>query len=130
MESVVELNLMGDNKSGQIFINKRLQNAITIVSSGFNTYFIIRGGLCNTMKVTLLKKHTFGLVISILLIITNNELIKKGIENISNNKLINLSTLIIYCFNPIISLITLIGIALTYYFIVKIYIIIFAKEKN
>jgi len=81
------------------------------------------------MKVSLLKKYTFGLVISILLIIINNKLIKKSIEHISNNRLINLSTLIIFFFDPIINLITLIGIILTYYFIIKIYIIILQKEK-
>jgi hypothetical protein len=81
------------------------------------------------MKVNLLKKYTFGLVISILLIIINNGLIKKSIESISNNKLINLSTLIIFFFEPILNLITLIGIVLTFYFFIKIYIIIFEKEN-
>jgi hypothetical protein len=82
------------------------------------------------MKVSLLKKYTFGLVISILLIIINNELIRKSIENISNNKLIDLSNLIAYCLDPIINLSTLIGIVLTFYFIIKIYIILFEKEKS
>lgn len=81
------------------------------------------------MKVSLLKKYTYGLIISILLIIINNELIKKSIENIFNNRFINLSALIIFFFDPIINLITFIGIILTFYFIVKIYIIIFEKEN-
>ena len=76
-----------------------------------------------------IKKYTFGLVISILLIIINNELIRKSIENISNNRFINLSALITYCFEPIINLSTLVGIVLTFYFIIKIYIIIFNKES-
>lgn len=77
------------------------------------------------MKISLLKKYTIGLVVSILLIIINNEIINKSIENIINNRLINLMAL----FDPLIKLITFIGIVLTYYFIVKIYVIIFEKEK-
>jgi hypothetical protein len=80
------------------------------------------------MKVSVLKKYILGLVISIVLIIVNNELIKKSIENISDNRLID-PALIAFFVNPIIDLITFAGIILTYYFIIKIYIIIFKKEK-
>lgn len=90
---------------------------------------LIIGGLCDTMKVSLLKKYILGLVISITLIIINNGLVKNSIEDIFNNRFINLSALIIFCVDPIINLITFAGIVLTYYFIIKIYIIIFKKEN-
>lgn len=82
-----------------------------------------------TMKVSLLKKYILGLIISILLIIINNELIMKTIENIFDNRIINLSDFTKYCFEPIINIITFIGIILTFYFIIKIYIIIFENKK-
>ncbi len=81
------------------------------------------------MKVNLIKKYTYGLGISILLILIDNVLIKDSLEKIFNNKFINLSTLFIYFFDPIINLFTLLGIILTFYFITKIYIIILGKEK-
>lgn len=80
------------------------------------------------MKVSLLKKYILGLVISVSLLIINNELIKKSIENIFDNRFISVPDLIT-CFDPIISLITFAGIILTYYFIIKIFIIIFKKEN-
>lgn len=82
------------------------------------------------MEVTLLKKYSYGLILSILTIIVNIELIQKSVDNLSNNYLINISALTMYFFNPLLSLINLIAIVLTYYFIVKIYIIIFQKEKK
>lgn len=82
------------------------------------------------MNVTLLKRYSYGLILSILTIIVNIELIQKSIDNLSNNYLINISALTMYFFNPLLSLINLIAIVLTYYFIIKIYIIIFQKEKK
>lgn len=82
------------------------------------------------MKVDLLKKYTFGLGISILLVIVNNGLIKRVIGDISNKGIINLSTVNILLFNPLIDIISLIGIGLIFYFFIKIYTIIFGKEKK
>ncbi len=82
------------------------------------------------MNINLLKKHILGLAISLLLVIVNIELIQKNVDVIFENYFINLDNFAKYCFEPIVMLITLAGIILTYYFIIKIFALLIKKDAK